>query len=69
VSGSRDTGVVEEAFHDMNLFWRQSHHVRALGDYLLAGVRLSQLFRQTRRAMTVTIGTGDNKNEIVFGGA
>jgi hypothetical protein len=59
-NGASDDGVrIPKAFADLEGFWAQSHHVRAVGAYLLDAAEREGVLADTRRSLTVSAGGTD----------
>jgi hypothetical protein len=57
-TGARNRKTIDKAVQEMNDLWTQSHHVRAMGVYLVdAAERVGQL-REVTRTLTVQPGPG-----------
>ena len=48
--------TIDEAFESMNDLWTQSHHVRAIGAYLLESAAAAGVLNTANRTMTVKSG-------------
>jgi hypothetical protein len=65
LSGQPDTGVIKDVFGKMQSLWRQSHHVLAVGAYLIDVARSAAVLAETVRSMSITIGAGGAGEQIV----
>ena len=63
LSGAPDNRVIEHVFEEMENLWRQSHHVRAVGAYLLDIARTTGVLKHVSRSLAVTIGAGTTDQE------
>ena len=57
LSTAPDHGNVERVFEEMENFWRQSHHVRAVGAYLLDVAKATGVLVQVGRSISINVGT------------
>jgi hypothetical protein len=59
-SGARNQKTIDKAFAEMDDLWKQSHHVRAIGAYLLdAAEHIGQLTNVTRTMAVTSKGLSD----------
>jgi hypothetical protein len=58
-SGAPDRGAIEGAFENMQSFWSQSLHLRALGLYCQHGLNVLGLRGRARASLTITSGGKD----------
>jgi hypothetical protein len=52
-SGARNQKTIDKAFSEMDDLWQQSHHVRAIGAYLLEAAERVGVLGDVTRTMTV----------------
>jgi len=65
LSGARNQKTVDKAFGEMDDLWQQSHHVRAIGDYLLEAAERAGILAQVTRTIVVE---SDGIDSIVITG-
>jgi hypothetical protein len=65
LSGAPDNGVIVRVFEEMENFWRQSHHVRAVGAYLLDIARATAVLKHVSRSLAITIGAGTQNEQVM----
>jgi hypothetical protein len=66
VSGAPEQGSFGRIFEEMEELWGQSHHVRAVGAYLLEVARASGVLPHVARSMALQVGSGrDEDREVI----
>ena len=59
-SGARNRKTIDKAVGEMDDLWQQSHHVRAIGVYLLDAVERAGVLPDVTRTMTVEVDDTDS---------
>jgi hypothetical protein len=59
-SGARNQKTIDKAIGEMDDLWAQSHHVRAIGAYLLAAAERAGVLSDVTRTMATDIGGTDS---------
>ena len=63
-SGARNQKTIDKAFGEMDDLWTQSHHVRAIGAYLVDAAERAGVLSAVTRTMTVQ-AAGLDKTVVV----
>jgi hypothetical protein len=59
VSGARNQNTIDKAVGKMDDLWQQSHHVRAIGAYLLDAAQTAGVLSDVTRTMTIEADGSD----------
>ena len=69
LAGAPDNDTFAHVFGEMQNLWRQSHHVRAVGAYLLDIARATSALKHVGRAMSITLGVGTPSEQVIVVGS
>jgi hypothetical protein len=69
LSAEPDNGVMARIFEEMENLWRQSHHVRGVGAYLLEIARITGVLKHVTQSMSVTVGVGTASEQVFVVGS
>ncbi len=65
LSAAPDNGAIARVFEEMENLWRQSHHVRAVGAYLLDIARSTAVLKHVSRSLAITVGAGTASEQVM----
>jgi hypothetical protein len=65
LSGAPDNGAIARVFEEMENLWRQSHHVRAVGAYLVDIARRAGVLKHVSRSLAITVGPGTARAQVI----
>ena len=65
LSTAPDNGAIARVFEEMENLWRQSHHVRAVGAYLLDIARSTAVLKHVSRSLAITVGAGTANEQVM----
>jgi hypothetical protein len=69
LSAAPNDGVIERVFEELEDFWTQSLHVRAVGAYLVDVARTGGVLGDVGRSFALTVGGGDGSETLVLASA